>query len=233
MPIATLDDVYLANDKYRAQLRSTWISSPAATSLAVDAVPDNVPTIVTVGWETDYETVFYVTGKSGDNSSNYSLTGVTRLKGANTNIPENTAVNCLNNEEFLNQYGESINDVIDAVNTSLETVEQISTVVPLTDTASVPVDASAGGTFLLSATGNRTIAVPTNPTDGQKMVIIHHASGGARTLSFATGTDGFIFGDDITEMTETASGDRDVIGCIYSEAIERWMIVAIVKGYAA
>ena len=102
--------IYKANDKYRAQLRSTWISSPADGSLLVTAVPDNVPTIVTVGWQTALETVFLVTGKSGDSSANYALTGVTRLRGANTNLPENTAVNCLNNEEFFNQYSDFVND---------------------------------------------------------------------------------------------------------------------------
>lgn len=102
--------IYKANDKYRAQLRSTWISSPADGSLLVTAVPDNVPTIVTVGWGTSLETVFLVTGKSGDSPANYALTGVTRLRGANQNLPENTAVNCLNNEEFFNQYSDFVND---------------------------------------------------------------------------------------------------------------------------
>lgn len=102
--------IYRANDKYRAKLRSTWIADPAATSLLVTAVPDNVPTIVTLGWETALETTFFVTGKSGDSPSNYALTGVTRLRGANQNLPENTAVNCLNNEEFFNQYSDFVND---------------------------------------------------------------------------------------------------------------------------
>lgn len=102
--------IYQANDKYRATLRSTWISSPADTTLGVTSVPDNVPTIVTVGFGTQYETVFAVTGKSGSTSNDYTLTGVTRLKGANTTIPENTAVNCLNNEEFFNQYSAFVND---------------------------------------------------------------------------------------------------------------------------
>ncbi len=51
------------------------------------------------------------------------------------------------------------------------------TVVALTDVAAPPLDASLGTTFDLIATGNRTIAVPTNPVDGQKIVIRHKASG--------------------------------------------------------
>lgn len=102
--------IYKANDKFRTTLRATWIASPADSSLLVNSVPDNVPTIITVGWGTSLETTFLVEGKSGDSTSNYALTGVTRLKGANTNLPENTAVNCLNNEEFFNQYSEFVND---------------------------------------------------------------------------------------------------------------------------
>lgn len=119
---------YLANDKYRATLRSTWIAAPPASSLLVNAIPTNVPTIVVVGWGTDYETVFSVTGTSGTNSSDYALTGVVRLRGANTNIPELTAVNCLNNEEFFNQYGETINDVIETVNAGVSNadIEEVS-----------------------------------------------------------------------------------------------------------
>lgn len=93
-----------ANDKYAANLRTTWIASPPDTSLQVTAVPANVPTIITVGWKTDYETVFSVENKSGDSPSNYALTGVERIKGANVNLPENTPVNCLNHEEYFNQY---------------------------------------------------------------------------------------------------------------------------------
>jgi hypothetical protein len=102
--------LYQANDKYRAKLRATWISDPAATTLAVDSLPPNLPTLVTVGWKTEFETTFIVTGSSGSSSSDYALTGVTRLKGANTNLPENMAVNCLNNEEFFNQYSQFVND---------------------------------------------------------------------------------------------------------------------------
>lgn len=102
--------IFQANDKFRTALRSTWISSPASTSLLVGSVPDHVPTIVVVGWNTSQETVFTVEGKTGDSPANYALTGVTRLRGANVNLPENSAVNILNNEEFFNQYSALVND---------------------------------------------------------------------------------------------------------------------------
>jgi len=102
--------IFKANDKYRANLRSTWISDPAAGSLLVDAVPDNTPTIVVVGWGTEYETVFSVTSSSGSTAADYALTGVVRLRGYDGNLAENLAVNCLNNEEFFNQYSDFVND---------------------------------------------------------------------------------------------------------------------------
>lgn len=239
MPISPITDVAKANDKYRAKLRSTWIASPADTSLLVDAVPENVPTIVVVGWQTDLETVFRVEGKSGTNSSNYALTGAVRIKGANQNLPENTAVNCLNNEEFFNQYEEKINQMIDGVNDALEDIDTaiaqfdgLLGVQALTDNASVALDASLAAIYTLSAAGDRTIAVPTNPVDGKKIIIIHHASGGARTLSLTTGAGGFLFGSDVTEIGQTESGKRDLIGCVYNEALDRWLVVAVVKGFS-
>jgi len=102
--------IFKANDKFRANLRSTWISDPAAGSLLVDAVPDNTPTIVVVGWGTEYETVFGVTASSGSTAADYALTGVVRLRGYDGNLAENLAVNCLNNEEFFNQYSDFVND---------------------------------------------------------------------------------------------------------------------------
>jgi hypothetical protein len=126
---------YLANDKFRTSLRSTWIAAPADTSLLVTSIPTNVPTIVVVGWETAYETVFTVTGTSGTNASDYALTGVTRVKGANANIPENTPVNCLNNEEFFNQYGTAINDVIEVTNAAIVVTAVVTVGIQVVDAA--------------------------------------------------------------------------------------------------
>ncbi len=104
-------------------------------------------------------------------------------------------------------------------------------VVDLTDGATPALDASLGGVFRLSAGGNRTIAVPTNPTAGQKIIIRHLASGGARTLALNSGTGGFRFGSDITALSATASGKIDYIGCVYDATDDKWDVVAVTKGY--
>lgn len=89
--------LYKANDNYNSNLSQSY--TVGDTTLYVDAVPDNVPTIVVVGYGTDDETVFYVTAKTSN-----SLTGVSRLKGANVNIDNATPITCINNEEYINQF---------------------------------------------------------------------------------------------------------------------------------
>ncbi len=107
----------------------------------------------------------------------------------------------------------------------------VSSVVALTDGATPALDASLGSEFTLIAAGDRTIAVPTNPTSGKKIIIRQLASGGARTLALNTGTGGFRFGTDVTGLTQTTSGKTDYIGCIYNSADNKWDVVAYSKGY--
>jgi len=89
--------LYQANDLYSATLTQGY--TVGDTTLYVDAVPTLVPTIVTVSKGTADETQFIVTNKTTN-----TLTGVSRLKGANRNLDLGSAVTCLNNSEFINQY---------------------------------------------------------------------------------------------------------------------------------
>ncbi|CAB4177312.1 hypothetical protein UFOVP998_10 [uncultured Caudovirales phage] len=107
----------------------------------------------------------------------------------------------------------------------------ISGSVTLTDGATPALNAALGDTFTLTAAGDRTIAVPSNPSADQKITIRHLASGGARTLALNSGTGGFRFGSDVTALTQTASGKTDYIGCIYNATDNKWDVVAVVKGY--
>lgn len=106
-----------------------------------------------------------------------------------------------------------------------------SGVVALVDGSTPALDASLGNTFTLSTTTTPTIAVPSNPVSGQKIVIQFLASGGARTLALNTGAGGFRFGTDITALTSTTSGKTDYIGCIYNAGASFWDVVAYVKGF--
>ncbi len=113
---------------------------------------------------------------------------------------------------------------------------RLNTIVPptvsvLTDGATPALDASLGNVFTLTAAGNRTIAVPSNATSGQKIIIRHLASGGARTLALNSGAGGFRFGTDIPALTETASGKIDYIGAIYNATDSKWDIVGYIKNF--
>jgi hypothetical protein len=166
MPIT---DPFLANDKYRGKLRATWIFDPADSDILVDAVPNNVPTLVTVGYGTQWETLFSVTNKSGDNASNYALTGVERVKGASVNLPEGLSVNSLNHEEFFNQYGEQIAEVLEIAE-SAEAVADVvnSTWITLTDSSTIDLNLNSGANrkFRVTLAGSRTLTV-SNPLLGQ------------------------------------------------------------------
>lgn len=56
-------------------------------------------------------------------------------------------------------------------------------VVNLAYAATITPDASAGTDFRVTATGNPTIAIPTNGSDGQRLLFVVTASGGARTVT--------------------------------------------------
>jgi hypothetical protein len=88
------------------------VATPSAqTTLYVSAVPNHVPTIIVAAKGTDNETIFEVTGKTTN-----SLTGVSRLRGANVDLDAQTPLTCLNNEEFINQYASMYNQVINGWN---------------------------------------------------------------------------------------------------------------------
>jgi hypothetical protein len=104
--------------------------------------------------------------------------------------------------------------------------------VALTDGASVAIDVAGRASYYrLVAAGDRTLAAPTNPFGGQKIVIMHMASGAARTLTLSGATFGFRFGSDIPALTQTASGKTDYIGAIYNLTDQKWDVVAVAKGF--
>lgn len=93
--------INLANDKYNATLSSGY--TIGQSTLYLSNVPDNVPTILVAAKGTINETVFQITGKTTN-----SVTGVTRLRGANVDLDAQTPITCLNNEEFINQYATAL-----------------------------------------------------------------------------------------------------------------------------
>lgn len=108
----------------------------------------------------------------------------------------------------------------------------VQTPVVLTDGTSVAVNASLGNLFRLTITAtSHTMAAPSSPTDGQ-LVMFEIVSGGAFTLSWATGTGGYVFGTDVTQPTlSQTSGKTDYIGFIYRSSANIWRCLAYARGF--
>ena len=103
----------------------------------------------------------------------------------------------------------------------------------LTDAATITTDASTGIHFRVTLGGNRTLAVPTNPTDGQRILWEFIQDGtGNRTITLAGGTGGFAFGTDISSIALTTTANkRDVVGAVYNASLQKWLVIAFVRGY--
>lgn len=103
----------------------------------------------------------------------------------------------------------------------------------LTDAATITTDVSTGVHFRVTLGGNRTLAAPTNPTDGLRVMweFIQDATG-SRTITLASGTGGFALGSDIPSITlTTTAGKHDLMGAIYNATAQRWYVIAFVRGY--
>lgn len=115
-----------------------------------------------------------------------------------------------------------------SITPSLAVVEKSVTLV---DGGTISLDASLGNIFTVTATGDRTLSAPTNPSTNQKIIIKHIASGGARTLTLSTAAGAFSYGSDILALNQTASGKCDYIAAIYNPITSKWDVVGYVQGY--
>lgn len=102
--------------------------------------------------------------------------------------------------------------------------------VTLTDGASIATDASLSNYFRVTLAGNRTLANPTNPTDGQLCTWEVTQDGvGSRTLAYGAQ---FTYGTDITEIVlSTGAGLVDFIEARYHSGSSEWRFTKFVKGY--
>jgi hypothetical protein len=148
--------------------------------------------------------------------------GVMALRNAQT-IPSSGVSNVA---MLYSEAGELYAMSSDAIKTRLS-----NKVIALTDGATPALNAKLGNVFTLSAAGDRTIAIPTNPTAGQRITIRHTASGANRTLALNTGTGGFRFGATITALSTTTSGLTDYIECLYNATANKWDVISYLKGF--
>jgi predicted secreted protein len=107
--------------------------------------------------------------------------------------------------------------------------EIVSQVVPttLTDAATIATDANLGRHFRVSIGADRTLGVPTNPTDAQRVVWEITASGAQRVITLTTGSSGsFELTAGISAATAIASGKTAFIAAIYNSSRARWSVLS-------
>lgn len=113
------------------------------------------------------------------------------------------------------------NTVVDGLLTATTVV---AGVVALTDGATINTNARIGNTFTVTLGGNRTMAAPSNPLDGQKIVYrIKQDGTGSRTLTW---NSAFRFSGGSAPTLTTTAGKTDYIGFVYNGADSKWDCVA-------
>ena len=113
------------------------------------------------------------------------------------------------------------------------TVEQgalAPAVVALTDAPTIAVDASQGNDFRVTLAASRTMATPSNPTDGQQIIFqITQGSGGSAAITWGTGYE---FSTALPQPAlSVAAGQTDLLGFIYNAAKGHWLLAAFVNGF--
>ena len=117
-----------------------------------------------------------------------------------------------------------------ALATTVEPGAVAPAVVSLTDAATIAVDASAGNDFRVTIAGNRTMATPSNPADGQKIMLqVTQGTGGSYTLSWDSG---YAFSAGLAQPAlSTTAGEVDLLCFIYNSSKSAWLLAAFVSGF--
>ena len=110
-------------------------------------------------------------------------------------------------------------------------------VVSLTDASTVTVNAALGNDFRLTMTSGvgstRALGAPSNPVDGQKIILqVTQDSSGSQLLTYASGSGGYEFGTGLTSPTlSTGANYTDLLGFVYNATKSKWLFVAFVAGF--
>ena len=106
-------------------------------------------------------------------------------------------------------------------------------VVTLTFGTSIAVNAALGNDFRVTLTASTgTLANPTNPVDGQKIIVsIKQDSTGSRTMAFGTA---YSFSTSLPSPTlSTAPNAKDRLSFCYDANSSKWDFVGFISGFAA
>ena len=98
-----------------------------------------------------------------------------------------------------------------------------STPVAVTYAATTTINAATGTRFKLVATGDLTLAAPTNPVDGQQITVVILASGATRALTIS-GSIQLTTG--LSASVSIPSGKRWIGGFVYDGDLSAWVLLA-------
>jgi hypothetical protein len=109
----------------------------------------------------------------------------------------------------------------------------VPAVAPLTDAATVVVNAALGNDLRLLMTSGvgatRQLGNPANPANGQRIDVMVTQDGvGGRLLTYGTA---YSFGAAGAPTLSVAAGALDIIGFIYNTAKAKWLFAGIMLGY--
>jgi hypothetical protein len=92
------------------------------------------------------------------------------------------------------------------------------------------INASLGNQFRCTLAATNTIAAPTNPTDGERILVELIQDGtGSRTVTWNAA---FVFGTDVASPTlSTAANKKDYVGFVYNTNSAKWHALAVARGY--
>jgi len=98
----------------------------------------------------------------------------------------------------------------------------------LAPAASVDIDASLSAVYRLTADQDFTLNKPTEGVDGQRlMMVVTQGTGGSHTITLGAGIN---FGP-ISVTLSTVEGAIDVIGLMFNEPTDEWLVIAFSRGY--
>lgn len=196
--------IYKANDLYSANLSAGYTAGQG--TMPVTAVPANVPTVITLAKGTDKEATYAVTGKTASD-----LTGVVRLRGYTGNFDANTAITCLNNEEFLNQYYDLY----------IQSFTETGGLRPkdwIYDTYAASIEFNlddgvegGGKKHRVELTGNAVLSLDGESAGDIFIVRLLQGTGGNKTVTWWDGID---WADGVAPVLSTTAGKADVFGFI-------------------
>lgn len=115
--------------------------------------------------------------------------------------------------------------------TTIEQGAVAPAVVPLTDAATIAVDASLGNDFRVTIAASRTMGNPSTSADGQQMIFqITQGPGAPYIITWDTDYE---FSASLPQpVLSGQAGQTDLLGFIYNAAKGKWLLAAFVNGFS-